>query len=303
MEAYIDATLRRVIKDFDATKAQAGKLCDCKTLTYEGGNSPNYDTPLVQQIYMLRYFPAYLAEYYLMYVALLGTQFLPQKLNVLSIGCGCGVDLWALHFAMQAVGRNPATDIDYTGIDVAAWQYQDTMAHPNVRFIRQDITQWNVLDRSDYNVFVFPKCIGEFPPNVYGSIRSIFRNSSFIQGRVCGLCSLMKMGLDADAARFREIAQIMTNAHGFQCIDELDKYWHVPEEKGIRAVCYPCVYPTDILTRMRQLIEECPTRLANGQPCKTDCTSRLNRSPILKTTFINYKLLRFKRPEQAQANE
>lgn len=65
MEAFIDATLRRVVTDFDATKAQAGRLCDCKTLTYEGGNAPNYDTPLVQQIYMLRYFPAYLAEYYL----------------------------------------------------------------------------------------------------------------------------------------------------------------------------------------------------------------------------------------------
>ena len=71
MQRFIERKIREVFTDFQQEAERAEGLCACKNLTYEGGNSPDYDNPLVQQNYMLRFFPAYLTEYYLMYKKLI----------------------------------------------------------------------------------------------------------------------------------------------------------------------------------------------------------------------------------------
>jgi hypothetical protein len=296
MQQLIRQKLETVFADFQRQAAQERRLCVCKELTYEDGRTPDYENPLIQQNYMFRFFPAYLAEYFLMYRNMLNQTFLPENLKVLSIGCGCGVDLWGLNFALLDLGADPAARINYTGIDLVPWAYQDNLGLPNARFLNQDITAWDRLDATDYNVFVFPKCIGEFPAQVSDSICAMFRNTNFNLARVCGLCSLMEKGKTADAARFTRIADIMRNTHGFRCLDETDTYWHARNpNQGLRAICYDFVYPQEIIDRVKVLLQECPTYQENGQGCQGDCNT-LNRSPILKATYMNYKLLRFQRP-------
>jgi hypothetical protein len=69
-------------------------------MTYEGGCLPDYAEPFVRQYYSLRYFPAYLFEYYCMYCRILKKDLVDTPLNVLSIGAGHGVDYYGLHFAL-----------------------------------------------------------------------------------------------------------------------------------------------------------------------------------------------------------
>ncbi|MDX2111762.1 MAG: hypothetical protein SFY80_16130 [Verrucomicrobiota bacterium] len=295
MENFIKQKIEAVFTDFQKQAKNDGQLCACKGLTYVGGLSPDYNSPLIQQNYMLRFFPAYLAEYYIMYKEMLKLRFLPDRLKVLSIGCGCGVDLWGLYFAIIDLGGVPGDRIEYTGVDLADWQYRDKLDMTHVRFLTQDITVWNRLDADDYNVFVFPKCIGEFPAPVYKSICNIFDNTHFQQTHICGLCSLMDKGIDADADRFNGIAQIMQDKHGFHCLDELNIHWHVEDQNiGLRTICPSFVYPNTHIERVKTLLNQCPNYVQHGEACKDDCII-LNRSPILTSKYINYKLLRFER--------
>ncbi len=295
MRDFIDAKLRKVLSDFDQSAVQAKGLCACKGLTYASGHTPNYSDPLVQQYYMLRYFPAYLVEYFLMYQQLLQANFLPAKLNVLSIGCGCGVDFWGLYFALKKQTGNCAALSSYTGIDLVRWQYLDAQGLPNVRFLPQNITAWQSLNRNDYNVFLFPKSIGEFPQSVFNHTQGMFARSSFAQDRVCGLCSLMDKGLNHDAGRFACIAHTMETSHKFQCLDDVDTHWNMPKNEGLYNVCSDFIYPNDIKSVVENILEKCPTWVANGQTCLSDCASQINKSPILRTSFIKYQLLRFER--------
>lgn len=297
MEQFIDTKLRTVFEDLRQLAAQTRRLCACKGVTYEAGQSPDYADPMVQESYMLRFFPAYLAEYYFMYKNTLARDFLPEQLNVLSIGCGCGVDLWGLYYAIRERRENPNTRINYTGVDLVEWRYRDPFGLQHVRFLNQDITAWEELDSHYYNVFVFPKCIGEFPDNVFDAICEMFTNSHFDEQRVCGLCSLMETGKEEDAARFRRIAQIMQTVHGFNCLDNLNTYRQPQNPRGgLRSanICPTFLYPNDLKPMVRNLLSECPTHQANGEPCQEDC-EKLNRSPILLATYVNYQLLRFQR--------
>lgn len=296
MRSFIDAKLRQVLSDFDQSAAQAKGLCACKGLTYASGHTPKYSDPLVQQIYMLRYFPAYLVEYYLMYQQLLWTNFMSGKFKILSIGCGCGVDLWGLYFALRKQGGDCAALIDYTGIDLAPWQYFDDLGLPTARFIRRDITSLNRLKRSDYNVVVFPKCIGEFPPGVFNKICDIIKQSLFQENRVCGLCSLMDKGCSYDETRFSRVAQTLQTTHGFELLDENDTHWHVPKKCGLKAICKGFDYPEDILNSVKANLDKCQTNTANGHSCEKDCDEQLNKSPILTTSYVKYQMLRFERP-------
>ena len=298
MRDFIEAVLRKVLLDFNQSAAQARGLCACKGLTYEAGGSPDYNDAMVQQLYMLRYFPAYLVEYYIMYESLLETNHLPDNLNVLSIGCGCGLDLWGLYFALKRRGRDCATTIKYTGVDLTPWQYRYNMDLPNVRFIQQDITAWQTLDRNDYNVFVFPKCIGEFPPEVFKKICNMFSHTSFLQDRVCGLCSLMNIGINSDIDRYKQGARAMEEGHGFQVLDSVDEYWQCEKDEGLRKVCSDFIYPNDVLKNVKDVFKLCPRLIANGLSCEPDCEGQLNKSPILKTSFIKYQVLRFERQAQ-----
>ena len=57
---------------------------------------------VITQLYILRYYPAYLCEYKYLYKKIISTKLL-AKYNILSIGCGCCVDY---HGAYLALGRD-----------------------------------------------------------------------------------------------------------------------------------------------------------------------------------------------------
>ena len=60
MNKLIADKVGKALLNFEESAKTAKKLCPCKKLTYEQSNKPDYENPLVQHCYMLRYFPAYL---------------------------------------------------------------------------------------------------------------------------------------------------------------------------------------------------------------------------------------------------
>ena len=93
-----------------------------------GGNIPDYSKPEIQQLYLLKYFPAYLIEYYEIFNDILKYKFIALPFNVLSVGTGCGIDYWGLEFALRDHGMDSADYVYYTGIDKIPWNYREYLA-------------------------------------------------------------------------------------------------------------------------------------------------------------------------------
>jgi hypothetical protein len=58
---------------------------------------------------------AYFTEYYEIYNHIINMNFLKTGFNIISIGCGCGIDFWELRFEKQQLNSN--INIRYTGLD------------------------------------------------------------------------------------------------------------------------------------------------------------------------------------------
>lgn len=294
MQNFINNRIHRIYGEFQQEVRRVGRLCACKDLTYVAGNSPDYNNSLIQQYYMLRYFPAYLVEYYDMYKRLIEQNFLEGRLKVISIGCGCGIDLWGLNFAIQDTNNRLDMIDRYTGIDITDWLYRDDLNIQNASLIIQDISTWHQMDENDYNVFIFPKCIGEFTDEVFESVCRLFENTVFTENQLFGLCSLKTIGTNSDIDRFNQITRILENTHGYRSLDPLNEYMTCNPSPGLRRIFPQFVYPNNVLNNLNVLLTGCPTFSAANSACDHDCND-LNRSPILTAAYINYKLMRFER--------
>ncbi len=96
----------------------------------------------------------------------------------------------------------------------------------------------------------------------------------------------------SDAARSGQLVRAFRR-NGFTCMDSPLEY-STYESRGIRAVCPDFVYPNDVLSAAKALLEQCPTWRKTRTACETDCGA-LNRSPILRTDYMNYQILRLQR--------
>lgn len=291
MKTFIRTRLRQVLAAFLASAAAEGKLCELRKFNYTGHNLPDYTLPLVQQYYMLRYFPAYLAEYYLIYDQLLEFDFLDEPPNVLSIGAGCGLDFWGLHFAAKKYGRQ----VRYTGIDVVKWEQWDSLESDSAWMIAKDIATWTEFDEPDYNVVIFPKSIGEFSTSLFEHIKNVFNSTAFTKDKICLICSLRDKRSATDVGRFAALAKTIEDVHGYTCIEPHNQYYYYDENVYIGKECEGFDYPDDVRAEVTTTLSKCLQFAANGSDsCSPDC-SDMNRFPILKTTYMKWQILRFER--------
>lgn len=52
--------MNEIYDDFMLELDEVKYYCDLKGLRYDGNNIPDYNNPLIQKYYLLRYMPAYL---------------------------------------------------------------------------------------------------------------------------------------------------------------------------------------------------------------------------------------------------
>lgn len=156
-----------------------------RKLDYGECQAQEYQDPHIQQLYALRYMNAYAYEYREMFRRLLDTQTLPHRLTILSIGCGYGIDYWAIQEAQKDCEWEKWIYVDYTGLDQVAWRWRYGEGYMNalkgkVTYLQEDAVRF--LEREPvlgYNVIVFPKSIAEFSDGDFARICRAFSGARF----------------------------------------------------------------------------------------------------------------------------
>ncbi len=281
--------LDEVYKDFRKNIDSIDQFCDLRTLTYKFGNTPDYNKPIVQQLYILKYYFAYLAEYRMIYESLLSYNFLDSDLKVFSFGAGAGIDYYGLHIANQ---QNNGGMIYYDGIDIIDWSYRYQYQYNNtdfdkVSFIQKDISNLPKLPRNDYNIIIFPKSIGEFDDVHIERIIKILENSKFTNKKLCFIASIMCQGVHNDYDRFNKIIQSIEKSNGFKCIGKEENDANL-SKKAIVSIYPGFQYPNLIRNYLESLKDNCPIFIKNQSYCEDECYNLGKLTPILYFSYMNY---------------
>jgi hypothetical protein len=64
LSQFIETTIQTIYTDFISELTKMKDLCSLTELHYNDKYIPDYSKSEVQQFYLLRYFPAYVAEYF-----------------------------------------------------------------------------------------------------------------------------------------------------------------------------------------------------------------------------------------------
>nr|VVV03974.1 hypothetical protein AW0309160_01357 [Aliivibrio wodanis] len=119
--------------------------------------SVNYYTDITyQQKYIIKYFSAYFCEYYEMYEKFF-KDFDGDSVNILSIGCGSGIDCYALNRVL--IDNNLDITVSYVGLDYVDWSYRPTFNWAT--FKQGCISSLAASDLNNVNLLVFPKSLTE----------------------------------------------------------------------------------------------------------------------------------------------
>ncbi len=205
MQEFINKKMNEIYEDFNRNLKEEKQYCVLKKFRFDGNNIPDYKNEILQQYYLLKYLPAYFAEYYYIYLKVIDSNFLVNNFNILSIGCGSGIDLWSIHYAIKNLKCDKK--IRYTGLDIIEWEYWDDCSEESY-FIEQDVNDLIRLDENKYNIIVFPKSIGEFSLNSFNSLKEAINNTDFTSERIILIVSMRIKRVYSDLERVKNIVSI-----------------------------------------------------------------------------------------------
>lgn len=290
-----------IFSDFKNDVDNIPKLCILKELRYDSNNVPEYSKDIIQRLYLLRYFPAYLSEYYIMYKDLLKSGFIEDNnFNIISLGCGSGIDCYSMMIALTKRGLNPSEYMRYTGIDYIPWLYFPIINSSTDNYIwrlQYNLGSMEQLDEENYNVIVFPKSIGEFSADVYDNLLHIMENTNFTHNRLACLCSFRDSKKDADISRFEKVIQKIIDRHGYTALDERNMYTHyVQKDEYWHNIC-PEVFeqPEEIVQYLINILGCCSGYVDNNySPHETAC-ERIAWYPIKKVGYAKWRIIRLER--------
>jgi hypothetical protein len=286
MKTFIDKFMSTVFNDF-REKVNNEVLCDLKEFSFKSGRLPDYTQEKYQQIYLLRYFPAFLTEYKYLYKKIVNDTHL-ESINVLSIGCGSFIDFYGLIFAIKSYSvSSPDILVKYNGIDVIDWKYKDDFNYQKVSFVCDSIENFRLNNPDDTNVLIFPKSLSELSDSMLDSFITNVSSTEFISERIYVISSIMNKGFTADETKCKKII------NAFQDIGYLCKNYEPPQEiKDKKALLYldhDFYYPDEVKEYLTTLSSKCIKYIKNNENCQTDC-KELDRWPILKTDNMSFQV-------------
>jgi hypothetical protein len=289
MRAFISRKLEEIIHDFSDLAGKPDGLCGCRSFA---DTEVGYAKRVQQDYYLLHYLPAYLAEYWHVYTTLLARDFLRGSLNVVSIGCGCGLDLWGLCFAFEDYGYNPGKSVSYIGVDHAAWGHVDRLGLPGDRakFRPQwDATTLQVLDGS-CNVLHFPMSLSErdISPAKFNQLLGVVAKGPWTEDRVVLIATSHKRPAGDERARLEKIAEVLRR-HSYEERTDVSFSYDDEPSAPIEVVCQGFHYPKSLRGQVDNLHSLCVTRKAQPDhaPCR-GCKFPTRRAPVQRTENFHY---------------
>lgn len=286
----IETKMSEIYKDFLENLNIEHCFCMLHDMNYANNHLPDYHQPLIQQHYLLRYFPAYLFEYKQIYSQILENNYIDLPFKVLSVGTGCGLDYYGLELALKDFNMSVVENVYYTGVDKVDWLYRDTLENDNCEFINLDITEENSLPRDDANIIIFPKSIGEFSHEGFQNVLECFRETSFTEERICIVSSMRDTYFQMDMARFQRIIELLTKQKNYRTIDSDVDYCQYYND-AITTIDQNFIYPDEIKEFLCTLHSKCNGYERNTFECDSACPPLINRSPILRAGHIKYQIV------------
>lgn len=298
MYRNIALKLNQIFNDFIMDLEETNRYCKLKSFNFSDDNLPNYNDEIIQKYYLLRFMMAYFTEYYEIYNQTIKMNFLDNRFNILSIGCGCGIDFWGLRFAKQQI--NSDINIRYTGLDIVEWSYWDSF-NEEVYFINTDIRELQCLDEDGYNLIIFPKSIGELDTLTFNQLKKAISSTKFNSNKLILISSLRSARIGDDQSRTKDIAETLVSSNGYSILDNLDTYWYFPPKSNgwdyrIKDRINGLDYPTEISNYMISFYTTCEGYINNGgKCCYFDCSKILGRFPITTMSQVKYQIIRLER--------
>ena len=268
-----------IFSDFQENVAKE-PLCVLKSFSFDNGKLPNYTNLMHQQLFLLRYFPAYLCEYKYLYYEVVKEAKLSEY-NVLSIGCGCFLDYHGLAFASA---RSPLP-IRYTGVDVISWGYNGIFSNSDIQFCQTKIEDFPFPELVDYNIIFFPKSISEISDKGLNTFLGNLRGVNFTSDYIYVISSTMDKGYRHDETKYKLIIEYFKNI-GFSC-KNYQPAQEIKDKRAFNKFDRHFYYPDDVKDYLGTLNEKCSEYIKNSKSCSNDC-KEMSRSPILTTKYVSF---------------
>lgn len=263
---------------------------------------PDYNSLLIQRIYLLRYLYAYICEYYKAYNAmyeLTGGEFGTQYINVLSVGCGAKLDYIALRRLLNEKQGKNVQAISYTGVDKVQWYSPfKQIRNDRIRIETQNFRTWlyeNYYKFSHSDIIIFPKSIGEFEENDFFDVCNKLRNDvwKITKKRVVIIGSFQQRKDKRDIARFDRIVARIRETGGFI---EKNSRVHCGSESDFvkleQVIDDSIPYPERVIEGLQNLYQSCNEYKKTGRCCDDRCESvKVFRNPITTTKYFDYKVV------------
>ena len=291
MRQYLHERIFSIFRDFCATTADWENLARLRDCSYRGGHIPDYLQPAIQQLYLLRYFPAYFMEYYFIYLQILREGFLQAPYRIASFGTGSGVDYCGLEFALRERGTSAREAAAYVGYDRVSWMYRETFGNHRCRFFREDITAMEPRWASA-NLLIFPMSVGEFSDIAWDRVIQMFSQCVFRADRLLLVATLRETSSQLiDIPRMRELAEVLCSSQDFSTEDNVTACEGFGSDRSFAELHAGFAYPRLVRQYLKQLESHCARQACDGV-C-SNCQSQ--RQPITRTRYVRYQVLHLQR--------
>ncbi|MBW2100623.1 MAG: hypothetical protein JRG68_07715 [Deltaproteobacteria bacterium] len=280
MEEFINNFLKLVADNFHRDISKMKSLCELKNLRFDSLNyQPNYNNTAIQRLYLLRYAYAYISEYYYLY-NLIFDRNLNKKLNVLSIGAGCGLDYYGAYFA----NNGNKVDLKYCGIDIVDWEDKQSIGEYNI-FI-EDLAESDLSKFEDVNIILFPKSLFELPSEVANNFFYSIQKQFFKCNSILLISSQRSHYIGQDSNRFNELVSSFEKngyrkASGglIEAPADFTSFYHF-----VKFSCPSFIRPLlESLSDRCQYIKKCPNGCGEGF---CDTRNQLNRGPMFSPKLM-----------------
>lgn len=283
-KSFLEGKIQSVFDDFEQEK-----WCDLNT---NGFSYENYQSKVNQQKYIIKYYGAYFCELYGMFKKFLNS-FSGNELNILSIGCGSGVDCEALNRA--CIDSNRIIDKKYMGIDIVNWHYRPDFNWSSFKTINADAI--NSSDVEDVDLFVFPKSLTELSIKTREHIGYIIASCS--KKNTIHIINTYVTNYPANPNNVDGISQFGTihyalNNNAWTCTSSPTEYYYKTNDGWLGYDFAFFKIPDEVSEFVSELKDSCNNH-NNSKAC-IDCN--IDFQPIFKSRYLAYNLLMYTRSEK-----